>query len=205
MTDTKTALIVGAGSGLGAALARRFSGAGLRVAVAARRLPTLAALAEAVGPNVHPYECDATQETDVDRLFQSVEQDLGELAVVVHNVGAFSRKSILDFDGRGPREVLAECLSLRLSRRPLGRPSHDAPRKGRSAVYRRHWKPAGLGVVPELGDCQVRRPRVVAEHGARTWPQGRACGPCRDRRPDRPRWSRRLRGQRRIGLKSPAR
>jgi NAD(P)-dependent dehydrogenase (short-subunit alcohol dehydrogenase family) len=96
MTETKAALIVGAGSGLGAALARRFSGAGLSVAVAARHQPDLAAVAEAMGPSVRPYRCDATREAEVDALFRAVEQDLGKLAVVVHNVGVFSRKSILE-------------------------------------------------------------------------------------------------------------
>ena len=96
MKETKVALIVGAGSGLGAALARRFAGAGLSVAIAARRQPDLAAVAEAMGPNVRPYRCDATQEAEVDGLFRAVEQDLGDLAVVVHNVGVFSRKSILE-------------------------------------------------------------------------------------------------------------
>jgi len=96
MTKTKVALIVGAGSGLGAALARRFSEATLNVAVVARRQPDLAALAQAIGPSVRPYKCDATQEAEVDGLFRAVEQDLGELAVVVHNVGVFSRKSILE-------------------------------------------------------------------------------------------------------------
>jgi NAD(P)-dependent dehydrogenase (short-subunit alcohol dehydrogenase family) len=95
MTE-QVALIVGAGSGLGAALARRFSGAGMNVAVAARRQPDLAAIAKAIGPSVYPYACDATQEADVDGLFRTVEQDLGDLAVVVHNVGVFSRKSILE-------------------------------------------------------------------------------------------------------------
>lgn len=96
MTETKAALIVGAGPGLGAALARRFAAAGLRVAVAARRRQTVAAIAGTSDAGITPYECDATREAEVDGLVQAVERDLGPLAVVVHNVGAFSRKSILE-------------------------------------------------------------------------------------------------------------
>jgi NAD(P)-dependent dehydrogenase (short-subunit alcohol dehydrogenase family) len=96
MSDNKVALIVGVGPGLGAALARRFSDAGLTVAVAARDLAALTSLASTIGPNVHAYRCDATDEAQVDQIFESVERDLGELDVVIHNAGAFSRKSILE-------------------------------------------------------------------------------------------------------------
>lgn len=66
------------------------------MAVAARDLPALTPLAAAIGPNVHAYRCDATDETQVEQLFQSVEHDLGVPDVAIHNAGAFSRKSILE-------------------------------------------------------------------------------------------------------------
>ncbi|MFZ1923236.1 MAG: SDR family NAD(P)-dependent oxidoreductase, partial [Xanthobacteraceae bacterium] len=57
-TAYKTALIVGVGSGLSASLARVFAGAGLKVALAARRAANLAPLAQQTGAKV--YVCDAT-------------------------------------------------------------------------------------------------------------------------------------------------
>jgi len=66
MSDEKVALIVGVGPGLGAALARRFSAAGLSVAVAARDLQALTELAAMIGPDVHAYRCDATDEAQVE-------------------------------------------------------------------------------------------------------------------------------------------
>lgn len=96
MSGNEVALIVGVGPGLGAALARRFSAAGLAVAVAARDLPALTSLAAAIGPDVHAYRCDVTDEAQVEKLFQSVQQDLGVPAVAIHNAGSYSCKSILE-------------------------------------------------------------------------------------------------------------
>lgn len=93
------ALIVGAGTGLGAALVRRFAAAGLDVAAAARmtaRFDSLIADLAGTGLRVKAYPCDASRESDVEALFASVAADLGEPHVVVFNAGAFVKKGILD-------------------------------------------------------------------------------------------------------------
>src|SRR5262245_44996430 len=71
----KTALIVGAGEGLSASLARLFTRQGIRVALAARQTNKLAALCKETGATA--YACDATSLDDVTRLFASVEHDCG--------------------------------------------------------------------------------------------------------------------------------
>jgi len=96
MSSKQVALIVGEGAGLGAVLARRFSAVGLSVEVAARDLPALSVLAARIGPDVHAYRCDVTEEVQVERLSQSVEQDLGALDVAILNAGSYGRKSILE-------------------------------------------------------------------------------------------------------------
>ncbi len=94
MSDT--AVIVGAGPGLGAALARRFARAGMKVAVARRSADKLAPLIKELGGNARAYACDATDEPAVRQLFVSVTTDLGAPALVVFNAGAFVRKGIID-------------------------------------------------------------------------------------------------------------
>ena len=81
----KTALIVGAGEGLSAALARLFAREGIRVALAARQTDKLGALCKETGATA--YTCDATSLDDVTRLFASVERDCGAPDVVVYNAG----------------------------------------------------------------------------------------------------------------------
>ena len=94
MSDT--AVIVGAGPGLGAALARRFARAGMKVAVARRDAGKLASLLDELGRDARAYACDATDESAVTQLFASVAADLGTPALVVFNAGTFVRKGVLD-------------------------------------------------------------------------------------------------------------
>ncbi len=94
--EFSTALIVGTGSGLSAALARSFSGAGMKVALAARRVDKLAALCAETGAQA--FACDATQRADVERLFGAVDERIGPLDVVVFNASYRVRGPIVDLD-----------------------------------------------------------------------------------------------------------
>lgn len=89
-------MIVGAGPGLGTALARRCARAGMRVAVARRSVASLGPLLSELGANAKAYACDATDEPAVIDLFAAVVKDLGPPRLVVFNAGAFVRKAILD-------------------------------------------------------------------------------------------------------------
>ncbi|MFP6757039.1 MAG: SDR family NAD(P)-dependent oxidoreductase, partial [Alphaproteobacteria bacterium] len=83
MADTPYALIVGAGSGLSASLARRFAAEGTSIALAARDPNKLAALVEETGARA--YACDASQADDVAMLFEKLSNDFGTLKVAVYN------------------------------------------------------------------------------------------------------------------------
>ena len=95
----EVALVVGAGPGLGFALARRFARAEMNVALAARhgdKLETMAAECCGIGHGARAYVCDATLEHDVARLFQQVSAELGAPRLVVYNAGTFVPHGILD-------------------------------------------------------------------------------------------------------------
>jgi len=96
----RTALIVGTGPGLSSSLARLFAKNGLAVAVAARRVDKLAALAAETGCSVHG--CDATDPAAVAALFTAVEAQHGAPDVVVYNASARARGPVVDLD---PEEV----------------------------------------------------------------------------------------------------
>jgi NAD(P)-dependent dehydrogenase (short-subunit alcohol dehydrogenase family) len=89
MPKYKIALIVGAGEGLSASLARLFSREGIRVALAARSIEKLGALCTETGARA--YACDATKADDVERLFGLVEREIGTPDVVVYNASGRSR------------------------------------------------------------------------------------------------------------------
>ena len=100
MTSFKTALIVGAGPGLSASLARRFAAEGMQVALAARNVEKIAALRSESGAQVFP--CDASDPVQVQRLFAQVDAKIGSPDVVVYNASARSRGPFIDLD---PTEV----------------------------------------------------------------------------------------------------
>jgi NAD(P)-dependent dehydrogenase (short-subunit alcohol dehydrogenase family) len=90
----KNALIVGAGEGLSASLARLLAREGIGVALAARRTEKLGALCAETGS--HAYACNATDPGEVERLFGLVEREIGVPDVVVYNASARARGSFVD-------------------------------------------------------------------------------------------------------------
>jgi NAD(P)-dependent dehydrogenase (short-subunit alcohol dehydrogenase family) len=96
----RTAIVVGVGGGLSASVARTFSKAGIKVALAARRAADLAPLAKEVGGQA--FGCDATKRADVGKLFADVEAAFGPPDVVVYNASYRTRGPFVDLD---PAEV----------------------------------------------------------------------------------------------------
>src|SRR6201994_406454 len=90
----KTALIVGAGEGLSASLARLFARQGIRVALAARSVEKLGALCSET--NARAFACDATNAEEVERLFGLVEREINAPDVVVYNASGRSRGAFVD-------------------------------------------------------------------------------------------------------------
>jgi len=91
MTPSAVALIVGAGDGLGGAIARRFARAGYHVCIARRgaeKLEPLRREIESAGGAVTAVGVDARKEDEVIALFDSIERDHGPIEVAVHNIGA---------------------------------------------------------------------------------------------------------------------
>jgi NAD(P)-dependent dehydrogenase (short-subunit alcohol dehydrogenase family) len=90
----ETALIVGAGRGLSASLARLFAGEGLRVALAARDAEKLAPLCAEISGKA--FACDAVEPDQVARLFSAVEAAIGAPDVVVYNASARARGPVAE-------------------------------------------------------------------------------------------------------------
>jgi NAD(P)-dependent dehydrogenase (short-subunit alcohol dehydrogenase family) len=90
----KNALIVGAGSGLSASLARLLSREGIRIALAARGIEKLGALCTETGARA--FACNATDQDEVERLFGLVEREIGTPDVVVYNTGGRSGGAFVD-------------------------------------------------------------------------------------------------------------
>jgi NAD(P)-dependent dehydrogenase (short-subunit alcohol dehydrogenase family) len=90
----KTALIVGAGEGLSASLARLFAREKVNVALAARKIEKLGTLCRETG--AHAYACDAANPDEVERLFGLVEREIGAPDLVVYNASSRARGTFVD-------------------------------------------------------------------------------------------------------------
>jgi NAD(P)-dependent dehydrogenase (short-subunit alcohol dehydrogenase family) len=103
MMTNKVALIMGAGDAIGSAIMRGFSEQGLIVCGARRNSEKLAPLVEelrATGSSAYAFTCDARKEEAIEALFAEIEATIGEIDVVVFNVGANVPMSILETDSR---------------------------------------------------------------------------------------------------------
>ena len=97
--DFRKALIVGAGAGLSAAVARAFAAEGLALALAARSTDDLRPLAQETGAQI--FACDASRRADVERLFGELDAQ-GAPDVVVYNASYRTRGPFVELD---PEEV----------------------------------------------------------------------------------------------------
>ncbi|MDJ0612729.1 MAG: SDR family oxidoreductase [Rhizobiaceae bacterium] len=87
----KVCLVVGAGDATGGAIAKRFAREGYVAVPVRRKLEHLDGLANEIreaGGEVVPIGCDARQEDQIIALFDRIENEIGELEVVVFNIGA---------------------------------------------------------------------------------------------------------------------
>ncbi|HZZ09549.1 MAG TPA: SDR family NAD(P)-dependent oxidoreductase [Paraburkholderia sp.] len=106
MSRTETALIVGAGKGLSASLARLFAAEGMQVALAARDTSKLTDLVDETGALA--LKCDASRPDEVNALFDRVEATFGAPDLVVYNASGRYRAAVEDIEA----DQLVDALKI---------------------------------------------------------------------------------------------
>lgn len=107
----EVALITGASRGIGAAIAQRLAGAGMRVAITARTaeegdhrlegsLATTADRIRAAGGTVLTITADLARQADRQRIVETVERELGPIDVLVNNAAVTYFEPVLNFPQR---------------------------------------------------------------------------------------------------------
>lgn len=96
----KLALVTGAGSGIGAAVARLLVARGARVFAADVQMQGLDALVGELGEAVIPYKVDLASQAETEAMVAAAIEALGGLDVLINNagVGSFARATDLDPD-----------------------------------------------------------------------------------------------------------
>jgi NAD(P)-dependent dehydrogenase (short-subunit alcohol dehydrogenase family) len=196
----RTALVTGAGRGIGAGIAARFAEAGARVVVHCRRSAAeageLARRLEHGSGAAIAVEADLTDAAAVARLFDRATSALGLPDVVVNNAGAYPLSPIVEMDTAAWDGVIdANLKSVHLVTREAGRRLRAAGRPGvivniasieahDVAPSHGHYCAAKAGVVMytraaarELGPAGIRvnavSPGLVWQPGLdEAWPDG---------------------------------
>ena len=94
-STVKVAVVTGAGSGIGRAVARLMLAEGYRVVLAGRRQPQLLETAEG-HPEAFAVTCDVSVPDDVERLFAATVRRWGRVDVLFNNAGVFGPAASVD-------------------------------------------------------------------------------------------------------------
>lgn len=111
LTPRPHAVIVGASSGIGAALAHRLAAEGYRVALLARREPALARLCEQINSAqgegcARAYPHDVTRYAEIPALFQRLLQEMGHIDLIVYCAAVMPSVGALEFDPEKDRAMV---------------------------------------------------------------------------------------------------
>jgi len=83
----KVAIVTGAASGIGKAIAERFAEEGVHVAIADLDLSAAQKTAEKIGPSTFAVQVDVGQMTSVEAMVENVKANLGQVDILVNNAG----------------------------------------------------------------------------------------------------------------------
>lgn len=112
----KRAIIVGASSGIGEALARALAADGCRVALVARREDRLRVLAQTINADAAvvaalAYPHDVTETHAVPNLFETITHDLGGLDLIIYAAGIMPRVGPEEYDTEKDAETITANLT----------------------------------------------------------------------------------------------
>jgi short-subunit dehydrogenase len=115
LTPRKRAILIGASSGIGAALARKLAKEGYTLALLARREELLRTLcdeinADAGEPLARYYVHDVTHFDEVPELLREIIADLGGLDLFIYNTGISIRVSFKEFNFEKDRKMIETNL-----------------------------------------------------------------------------------------------
>lgn len=154
----RVALVNGASQGIGYGIARTLAEEGARVAIAARRAPTLTEaamrIAQETGAEVIPIPCDIRRAEDCARVVAETVRHFGALHALVNNDGAPPLGALLAFDDEAWRKALEQNLM-------------SVVRLTRAAVP--HMKAAGGGAIVNITAISMLEPKPEFGLSVASW------------------------------------
>lgn len=150
----QTALVTGAGSGIGRCTAHELAALGAKVALVGRKAEKLAAVAAEIGPSARAYACDIREEESVRAMVGQVRADHGRIDCLVNNAGGQFAAPLEAISAKGWDTVVRTNLTggFLVARE----------------CYTQCMKPAGAGaIVNMIADMWQGMPRMGHSGAAR--------------------------------------
>jgi 3-oxoacyl-[acyl-carrier protein] reductase len=143
--ENKTALVTGAGSGIGQAIAETYAREGARVALADIDFDRAKAAARAIGNNAVAMRCDVTQKSNFAAAVEDTLSAFGALDILVNNAGTTHvNKPMMEIS----EEEFDNTFAVNVKGVFLG-----------CQAVVPHFRKAGGGVIINIGSTAGLRPR----------------------------------------------
>jgi len=107
----KVAVVTGGSRGIGRGIVQGLVSEGASVALTARALPAAESAAKSIGQGTRGYACDVRAYESVQRLFSSVERDLGGCDILINNAGIGVFAPVADLDPEDWRAMIETNLN----------------------------------------------------------------------------------------------
>ena len=136
--EGRTALVTGAGRGIGLAITQRLLADGARVAMVDRDAPAVEGAAKRLGAAARPIVADVTRTADVNAAVTAAHDWHGRLDIVVNNAGITGRSfptwELTDALARRTRASVLSCNGVSKERLLNGRSRGRACRRTRASL-----------------------------------------------------------------------
>jgi len=111
MSNKKVAIVTGAGSGLGFAIAEKFTQAGIETIIVGRDKEKLSAAKEKLGSLCHSMICDVSDFSSIPGFVNNVLRQFGQIDILVNNAGINMKKEFAEVTDEDFQKVIATNLT----------------------------------------------------------------------------------------------
>lgn len=104
--EQKVAIVTGGASGLGYAIAKKFTAAGIMTIIMGRNEAKLKEACQSLGDNARCFKCDVTDFPSLPGMVDSIIKKYGKIDILVNNAGIHLKKPFLDVTDEEFNQVL---------------------------------------------------------------------------------------------------